>query len=64
MLIFGSCRRPKLNCGKSPRVRMGEAEKTRKFGSNSVELDEFGPRLKLLKSNNQIRELQTIIRNK
>ncbi|XP_038077570.1 uracil phosphoribosyltransferase homolog [Patiria miniata] len=44
--------------------KMGEAGKVKKFGSNSVEMDEFGPQLKLLKANDQIRELQTIIRNK
>ncbi|XP_022100453.1 uracil phosphoribosyltransferase homolog [Acanthaster planci] len=43
---------------------MGDAGKVKKFGSNSVEIEEFGPQLKLLKANDQIRELQTIIRNK
>ena len=34
------------------------------YGSNSIEKPEFGSRLKILRPNNQIRELQTIIRDK
>ena len=43
---------------------MGEVEKKKEFGTNSIEMDDFGPQLRLLKANDQIRELQTTIRNK
>ena len=46
------------------RYLMGEVEKKKEFGTNSIEMDDFGPQLRLLKANDQIRELQTTIRNK
>ena len=43
---------------------MGETSKTSSFEINSIEKPEYGPRLKILTPNDQIRELQTIIRDK
>ncbi|XP_072022464.1 uracil phosphoribosyltransferase homolog [Amphiura filiformis] len=44
--------------------KMTETDKSVQYGSNSIEKPEFGPRLKILRPNDQIRELQTIIRDK
>ena len=43
---------------------MTETDKTATYGINSIEKPEFGSRLKILTPNDQIRELQTIIRDK
>ena len=45
-------------------IKMGETGKKEVFATNSIERSEFGPRLKILRPNDEIRSLQTIIRDK